>query len=702
MKIFVLLFVVSCISAVIHLFFEKADRIRVGFYSLICYYLGFSFILSVAKYALGYHKENLVESFWDLQSSTLLHYGVPLIVIAVIAPIIVHLMFKGKEFGVISFFDSALCFCMAFMFFLVRVISNRSYIIAYVAAFIVTLLALMFKRVEKTEYMIDSGADKARIVKIVIMTLYWFITVAIYNPNELYLNNASEFPMSYWYFFGKLLLGSIIILAVLIVGEVLLLSKTQADIFSLALFFFVTLGYIQSMFFNGKMAELDGTNTASDLLKMGINLVVWLALGILLIISYKLRKETAEKVVRVVAIWISLIQIVSLLAVIITSDDTAAKSDTALTVNGRLEVGEENNIIMFVLDKYDRRIMDEILEDNPDFLEPLHDFTYYKNATSEFAYTNGGIPYLLSGTACDDDTTQSYVQYAYNNDDNLLNELYNSGYELGIYTDKTYVSEDLKDCIVNYEDGVVRTCDTADLVELMLQCSRYKMAPLVAKDYYVYSSSDVTNLSADGAVVNIVNDLPFYNSLLETGLSVNESNATGTFRFIHMYGAHPPYTMTEEFQYKPYDSNRDIHIGDMVSQAIGSMKIVYEYINQLKNLGKYDDATIIITADHGHNVGLYDEQDNITDISVPILLVKKPRETSEVITENYAQVSHEDLIQTIKKVANIPTGERTLSDISENEDRTRIFRMYNDDGYRKYEITGDVSDINSWRLIFER
>jgi hypothetical protein len=83
-------------------------------------------------------------------------------------------------------------------------------------------------------------------------------------------------------------------------------------------------------------------------------------------------------------------------------------------------------------------------------------------------------------------------------------------------------------------------------------------------------------------------------------------------------------------------------------------------------------------------------------------LVKKPGETSEAITENYAQVSQEDLIQTIKKVAGIPTDERTLSDISEDEERTRIFRMYKGDEYRRYEITGDVSNINSWRLIFER
>lgn len=35
------------------------------------------------------------------------------------------------------------------------------------------------------------------------------------------------------------------------------------------------------------------------------------------------------------------------------------------------------------------------------------------------------------------------------------------------------------------------------------------------------------------------------------------------------------------------------------AQGTGSLKIVYEYLEQLRALGKYEDTTIIITADHG-------------------------------------------------------------------------------------------------------
>jgi hypothetical protein len=700
--IFVLLLGASCVSAFAHVIFDKNNRGRKWFFALTCYYLSFSFIMSVVKYVLGYHNENLLESFWDLQAITLVHYGVPLFIMALVLPIFAHLVFKGREYAVIRYFDSVLFFCVAFMFFIARVVNNGSYIVAFAIALFITVLSVIFKRIDKVEYIFEGGIDKTSIKKIMIMTVYWFVTVAIYNPNELYLSNADEFPMSYWYFFGKLLAGSIVILLVIIAGETLYLTKVQLDAFSMALFILVTLGYIQGMFLNGKMESLDGTNAASDLFKMVINLAIWFAIVAAILALYKVKKGTAERFANIIAIWITLIQIVSLVTVIIISDDTATKSATALTTKGRLDVGEENNIIMFVLDKYDGRIIDEILEDDADFLEPLHDFTYYRNITSEFSLTNSAVPYLISGTDYDEDSNEDYVEYAYDTD-NMINDLYNAGYEIGIYTDKNYVSENMKDYIINYEDGVVRTCGTYDLVELMLQCSRYKMAPLIEKDYYVYSTSDVSNLAANDTVVNIENDLPFYNSLLDEGVSVDESNSKGTFRFIHMYGAHPPYTMTSDFQYKPFDGKRDVHYGsDMLSQAEGSMKIVYEYISQLKELGKYEDATIIITADHGHNTGLYDDEGNITDISVPILFVKKPGESSDVIKKSNAPISHEDLMPTIEKAAGIAGDEITIDDISEDEERTRIFRICKDEIYRKYEITGDVYDINNWKLVFER
>ena len=56
------------------------------------------------------------------------------------------------------------------------------------------------------------------------------------------------------------------------------------------------------------------------------------------------------------------------------------------------------------------------------------------------------------------------------------------------------------------------------------------------------------------------------------------------FKFIHMFGAHNPYTINENVEKIPEGVQG-------WQQWVGCVKIVYEYINQMKELGIYDSST---------------------------------------------------------------------------------------------------------------
>lgn len=146
----------------------------------------------------------------------------------------------------------------------------------------------------------------------------------------------------------------------------------------------------------------------------------------------------------------------------------------------------------------------------------------------------------------------------------------------------------------------------------------------------------------------------------------------------------------------------------MMSQAKGSMKIVLEYIRQLQTLGLYDNATIIITADHGENY-LYDPGRvrgldflELNRTSNPILLVKNADQTWEGVRPNSAPVSHTEVIASIIAAINPQTATdygSTLEDIEELADRERIFTFYrNDLPYVRASITGDVLDAENWTV----
>jgi hypothetical protein len=694
--------ITSLLSSIIYILLNKkhAKNEKI-FYIFSFFAVCYGFVISAMKLHLGYYKENLFESFWDIQLRTYIHYGVPMIAIAILMPITIKVIFKESGLKLIRLFDSCACFSFFWCLFYVRKLGNKAFCITFLISILLTFVAFIYRRREKVDFALDGGY-KEQLKKLIPVLAYWIVTIVIYSPNELYLTNADDFPMSYWYFFGKLFISSIFIFVISLVICMVYLTLQQLNLLCNGLFAVLTMGYIQGMFLNGNMSDLDGDVQTWEASKMVINLVIWfIVIAVFLTFSFW-KKTVAEKVIGLVSIWLVLIQVVSLGTLIITSDDTENRSGLELTTNGMLEIGEQNNIFMFVLDKFDGRIMDEVLDDDPDFLEPLNDFTYYMNATSEFYPTECSIPYLLSGTEYDE-SNDDYCTLAFANEGYLIKVLADKGYNVGVYTSNTYVTDNTKNVISNFEEGVERKCNTSELVSLMMQTSKYKMAPFISKNYFVYDTSDIYLLTATDELTNIENDLPFYNRLTSKGLSINEEITGGTYKFYHMHGAHPPYIMTDDFQYVDYDWRRDDGYGTtLISQAKGSMKVVYEYIRQLKALGKYDDATIIITADHGTAGGVVKDNGESIQQSLPILFVKMPYTTSDEITISMAPVAHEDLITTIKSVAGIDVDSKIITDYGEEDDRVRVSRVKTDNFDIKYEIDGNVRDVENWNITYDK
>ena len=93
-----------------------------------------------------------------------------------------------------------------------------------------------------------------------------------------------------------------------------------------------------------------------------------------------------------------------------------------------------------------------------------------------------------------------------------------------------------------------------------------------------------------------------------------------------------------------------------------------QYIRQMKELGIYDDATIIIMADHGR----FDE-----GLSYPLFMVKRPDAHGEVAVSTVC-ASQSNLHATILDCAGLKVKKGTTSVFSlvEGEDVERRFLYY--------------------------
>ena len=693
------------------------------FRSAAAYTALFYGILSAVKTVFDGGGATLAESFADAVPATCLHYLPPLVLLALIIPGLVTRIFRRMDLPrLIAVFDSFLCLLLLPVWVVGVRISNALYIAAVSVSALAALGVTLYWRGGIQFF--DSESRRRRCGYAVPVTLFYVVTVDLVLPGVLFLNNRDEITVYPVDFARALLTGAVVHFIVIAGIGVLLLTWRQLELFYTFLFAVTLAGYLQDMLLNKSLQAMDGGLQEWSRTTLWINNIVWIALiGGIFLLRALLRKKNVRKAYAMIAGYLCLVQAVSLGYLAVSQmiaqsggEEDAAEDEWILATDGALELHPDNNVLVFILDAYDEQILEKVLAEDPDFLAPLDGFTYYPNATSLYAYTSTSLPYLLSDVEWPVGMELSeYADYAFEQG-GMLDDIADAGYAIDIYTDMKYITGANTGKLRNYVPYDRPACDTWDTVRMMDRCARYQMAPYMIKYRYWYTTDALQALSRneghtkDWAVWATYNDHPFYNALTQTGLT-SEKNAgyKGDFKFYHMYGAHPPYHLKEDLSTETEDR---LDYDGMISQAKGSLKVVFEYIRQLQSLdggGSYDNATIVITADHGHH-SMY-EPDVVNfrkglqlgDTSTPILLVKKAHQTWEGVRENDAPVSHTEMIAEIMAAINPEAAAdygRTLDEVPETEERTRRFIYVREDlSYINVEIRGDARDPDNWTII---
>ncbi|NDO50941.1 hypothetical protein FMM75_16550 [Lachnospiraceae bacterium MD335] len=690
------------LAALVHKKCAEYDKIvikNIYYYSIIncC-------IMSFLKTVLGYGGRTIFSSFHMIEGRTYLNYGVPLVILSVILPMMINrILGKHKESELLKYFGSAFSFLAGILFLGIGEITNIYCVIIAVCSLVFSAIALFFKK--GTGEFSAKKTAKERIVFLLPIILLWIITVLIFEPNQLMLHNLEEFSIPYVDFFCIMLVESIVLTVIYMLMGVFILSDRQFKAFGTIIFGVCVAGYIQGNFLNGDMLLMDGTVQTWTNVQKIMNSILWIAMiAVAFFINYNGRHRTVcKRIVQCVCIYISLMQVLSLIFMIVTTEFPKKENEFVLTTTGMLELNQKNNVVVFVLDWFDRQIMDDILEQDPQFTDNLKDFTDYTNTTSCYAYTSLAVPYLLTGVEWEYGMdAKTYCDYAYENS-SLLHDIQNENYSIGIYTGSEYVGTSVNNMILNYSNVFTQTLGYKKAFEAMNNTSKYKMAPFAVKQFYFYTTDDISQIVINSGEYSIDNDIIFHNELSHNKLSVDASDKyNGAFRFYHLKGAHPLFTMNEAFEEVKEN-------GTQLSQSRGAVKLVYQYLEEMKKLGVYDSATIIITADHGQNRSVMKKTEiagSYGMTSTPILYVKLPGEHHEKGPEkSTAPVSHTEFMATVAQAVGADAQDygKTFEQIVENEERNREFTYVvpPDKKYKKYVIRGDANDASAWMLTEE-
>ncbi len=524
-----------------------------------------------------------------------------------------------------------------------------------------------------------------------------------------YFENADKFIFSVWDFLWPLLLVSLGIF--LVITAALYFTKGIAHRLIYATCVGVLVAatvqrFITTITFVGLPG--DGNVPATPTVTLIANMLLWCAVIIAAIVMIMfLKKQRLCKTVLTFLVIIALImQSAMLIPAIINKKDYSGEG--YLTTEGMWELSANDNVVFFLIDRFDDYYYQQYVKNNPEISDKLDGFTYYSDNITTYPRTYPGVCSLITGIEQDFSISKAkYLSTAYG-DSYLLNDLDQNGYDIKLYAPDYYAYNSVPAVAKNkFVSEGYEVNDNWELALRMFELGSYYWAPEALKSQTISQSSFKdcvtrnTNNSAEAPDQYTTGDPEFYASFAESGLSTNNSKANYTFYYLN--GCHSPFTMDENCNRIPESNSAS----GSYPQTAGCFKIVYEYIEEMKRLGVYEDSTIIITGDHAT---LWDgDKKTYTAPKITALLVKEKGQSGTKMVESDNPVSQSNLAASIIKSTGIKSNHNygfAYSEVTaENTPvRTHYFQTWNTDPEVNYtyQITGNGRDFENWHIVDEK
>lgn len=580
----------------------------------------------------------------------------------------------------------------------------------------------------------DKYSFTQKLLPTLLLAIAGPFTVFVFTPFDTYYGNMDEFAFSLGDFMPLCILFAVLVSAV--VFSVLILLRNTAYEIGCGVTAWISLMLVlQRLFLNMGVNSLagDGVGTSAAASWMVVlDIFVWVAVGagiVLAVIFFgKTHVEMLATLAVIAMVTVLGMQLVSFTVVSLTSDVYTPTLERARNDNG--EDGSEpktltfdnfttfssnRNVVIFVVDRFDAKYYDKMVKADPSFFDVLDGFTYYNDYTSLYCRTYPSIATMLTGIENDPwDARIEYFKKAYS-DGGHLREMSESGYDVNVYT-KSYYAYDNAAEMSEYVDNTsgIKGYSVDSNITLawdMIRLSLFQHLPFGAKNLVGELSTPefAAHITYDISEDAYTSDLKvLYEYVSDTEFTVK--NSYGNFAFIHLSGCHTPISYGES-----WDEATDKEKNDTNLALKQNFLIINKYLDEMKRLGVYDDATVIITGDHPAAISdtkLIGQTGYSSDngTRVTAMFVKKSGSVGSPLQTSSAQVSQDELWATVFESEGLISLKSSDSffDIPEDEERVRryIFEQsksstkndLTEDRLVIYKISGTARDPENWEI----
>ena len=517
------------------------------------------------------------------------------------------------------------------------------------------------------------------------------LTVGVLVPTDIYIKNASQLWFDYKDIIKYFLSDMVRYFVVLLLCYVICWRQKIRGIYLSVLLGLLFGAFLQSYIISIDYGMFDGHEIKWENYKKIeiLNTFIWIFCLADTFVKFRRAQfdiNRIKKYVKPITFCIIAVQCVVLLITLknhpiqkyIQYDDGRAR---VLTTKNLYTVSAKDNIIIFLIDEFDAAIFEEILQNNSKIRPVFKDFTYYPDSTSSFGFTIYSLPEILTGKLFDP-AFQKYLTYlkeAWGNN-YYYNALRDNNYSINLYTSGDYTDRNAPiDNLVTEKVAVDR-----HVANKFGNLVGFRIVPHYFKKFFYHYNTNIrdTMAIADNIKPYHIDDRAFYDNLCK-GLKLNGDN--NCFHFYHLEGVHYPWNLDENLE--PLGEEET---GTAYKAALGRLKIVQEYLKQMKQYQVYNNATIVILADHGHHntVG-----------RCPVFLIKHSLDQHDSLMVNKTPIVVADLMPIIFRgfASNHKPG---INKVIVGENRNRVFYYENRDGsFTKYLITGNARDNTKWEPI---
>jgi hypothetical protein len=549
-----------------------------------------------------------------------------------------------------------------------------------------------------------------KIISSVAVAAFFVLTILVFAPGHLFLTNLMEFNADYLALLDRLLLIALPVFVLISVVLVFLPAKYNIHQKVVVLLFTLAfLLWLQGNYIVWRYGVLAGGKIEFNTLFLLFDGAIWVAA---VVIAW-IKSRFVFRWVRWFSIGLIVAQVISTSIMVSNMPDISDLKRYEVDESNKFVISEENNVIILLLDTFQSDVFQEIIDEDEFYKDIFDGFVYYRDTACAFPTTIASAPSILTGQYFDNSVSYSeFLKSAYLSSNSLPAVLLANGFEVDCFGGPyIYKDEQVMSNLVG--GGRVG----ANTLLGLYDAAFFRYLPDVLKNcVYRDGKWALRNLSFDEGETVIREpeigfdesasglwDIAFIKDMLSRADTVE---GKPVFKYYWLAGCHQPYLLNEALEYEEMDNSMESY----ERQAKGSLKVVKLFLDELKDLGVYDNSMVLIMGDHG----IFHETLDIRGAS-PLLLVKKYNSSGDMEVSN-APASLPDVPATVFSELGLEgqfSGE-DIFDLDGSTNRTRTYYFYDwfSSGFadwskeylppmKKYLISGPVYLEDSWRMSDE-